>query len=102
MLPDLTSDYMRFINTATLQEKKDKLIKLNTALTTAGKNKTLRDMKEVFLQSFKSLLEIIIAADFDEKKLMKLLPQRYSELFNDENQKKLWTNILLALELDEL
>ena len=40
MLLDLTNDYMRFINTETLNDKKDKLVKLNLAMTSAGKSKS--------------------------------------------------------------
>jgi lambda repressor-like predicted transcriptional regulator len=39
MLLDLTSDYMRFLNTKSLQEKRDKYAKMNEAMAAAGKEK---------------------------------------------------------------
>jgi|LakMenE18May11ns_1017448.scaffolds.fasta_scaffold9026732_1 hypothetical protein len=74
MLLDLTSDYMRFINTATLQSKREKLNEMYTTLQTCGVSKQKSSVKSVFLVSFVPLLEIVLASDFDDKKLEKLMP----------------------------
>lgn len=73
MLLDLTSDYMRFINTATLQSKRNKLSQMWTTLEQCGVARHKSSVKSVFLKSFTALLEIIIASDFDDKKLEKLI-----------------------------
>ena len=102
MLLDLTSDYMRFLNTETLKDKREKFAQMNEAMAAAGKDKRNKVLKAVFQESFIQLLEIMIASEFDDKKFEKLYLQRYKELFKDQTQQTLWTKILLALDLDEL
>ena len=45
-----------------------------TTLQTCGVSKNKASVKSVFLVSFVPLLEIILASDFDDKKLEKLMP----------------------------
>jgi hypothetical protein len=75
---------MRFLNTASLQDKRAKLAKMNDEMNQAGKSTQKSVVKQTFLESFIPMLEIISAAELDDKKFEKLWPQRYGELFKDE------------------
>ncbi len=48
MLLDLTSDYMRFLNTRSLEKKRKKFAEMNEAMATAGKDKRNKVLKAVF------------------------------------------------------
>lgn len=100
MLLDLTSDYMRFLNTASLQNKRDKIAAMNAAMVKAGKSKQKSVVKAVFLEEFIQMLEVMITAEFDDKKFQKQWEKKSMEINPESRQ--LYSTIVSAIEMDDL
>ena len=63
MLMDLTTEYMRFLNEASLRQRKRNLEQMNNLLKQSGQEVSKNKARELYQQAFKPMLEIIIAAD---------------------------------------
>ena len=71
MLLELTSDYMRFLNSDTMKQRKDHLDAMNQLLESKGHDPSIATCKAIFKQIYAPQLEIIINSD--PKKPEKLL-----------------------------
>ena len=76
MLLELTSDYMRFLNSDTMKSRKNNLDKMNQLLEQNGHEASITSCRTLFKQMFGPQLEIIINSDPKKpEKLLKALSE---------------------------